>query len=720
MNVSELVRGWTDPAAEAGSPACPEPLAGALAFAHQALNGSDAASRCSEVLALLEQLHCDPETLAACIRFAAWEAQPDAAGPKWSPELAPSQRRLLDGLLAARQVWSLHAERQPGSSVEGLRRLLLAIIGDIRVVFILLARQLVRLRNAAELPADERRAVARLSADIHAPLANRLGIWQLKWELEDLAFRHLEPETYRRIARLLDERRADREAFIAQCIDRLKAELDQAGIAADLAGRPKHIYSIWRKMRRKDTSFSELYDIRAVRILVDDVPACYTALGLVHSLWPYIPGEFDDYIARPKGNDYKSLHTAVHGPEGKILEVQIRTHAMHKAAELGVAAHWRYKEGGGNDSRFEARLAWMRQLLEDREDGESDETLLAGLRTELEEERVYLLSPRGDVYDLPAGATVLDFAYHVHTEVGHRCRGAKVNGRIVPLTHQPGSGDRIEVLTGKQAQPSRDWLSPAQHVLHTHRARSKVRAWFRRNDVAANLAAGQALYERELRRLGAGDVEMDDLLGELRFQTREELLVALALGEVSMAQIARLVEKRLAQDTGAAATPAPPAPRVQPDDPGALKIAGVGNLLSTLARCCQPLPGDDVSGFITRGHGVTVHRSDCKSLARLRQRDADRIIEVEWGQAPAHAYRVDIEVRGYDRKGLQKDVTSAISNANVHILASSSRLLDDSAEVHMRYAIRVADFGQLSSLLHKLDALPNVTDVRRTSDGATA
>ncbi|MDN5874872.1 MAG: TGS domain-containing protein [Sinobacteraceae bacterium] len=406
------------------------------------------------------------------------------------------------------------------------------------------------------------------------------------------------------------------------------------------------------------------------------------------------------------------MHTAVHGPEGKVLEVQIRTHAMHKAAELGVAAHWRYKEGGSSDSSFEARLVWMRQLLEGREETEGDEGLLADLRTELIEDRVYLLSPRGDVYDLPVEATVLDFAYHVHTEVGHRCRGAKVNGRIVPLSHQPRSGDRIEVLTGKQSQPSRDWLSPAQHVLGTPRARSKVRTWFRRNDIDANLATGQSLYERELRRLGAADLDAAELLDDLHFQTRDEFFVALALGEVSSAQIGRALEQRLVP---AKPEPTRPrrAPREQSRDPGALKIAGVGNLLSTLARCCQPLPGDSVRGFITRGHGVTVHRVDCAALARLRTRDADRIVDVEWGQAPTRAYQVDIDVRGYDRKGLQKDVTTAISNSDAHILASSSQLLGDSAEVSMRFTIKIADFAQLSALLARIDALPNVLDARR-------
>ncbi len=677
--------------------------------------------RCAAVLKVLEDLHCDAETQAACLRFMAWEAGDEDGEPDWPEDLPASELRLLDGLVAARQVWVLHEQRPSARVVEGLRRLLLAIIGDVRVVFILLARQLVALREAADWPEDKRRALARLTADIHAPLANRLGIWQVKWELEDRAFRYLEPATYKRIARLLDERRTEREDFIAECIAKLEDALKDAGIKGDIAGRPKHIYSIWKKMQRKGLEFSDLYDIRALRIMVDDVPTCYAALGVVHGLWPNLPEEFDDYIARPKGNDYKSLHTAVHGPEGKVLEVQIRTHAMHQAAELGVAAHWRYKESGGSgkseNARFDARMAWLRRLLDERREDEGESGLFDELKDDLQEDRVYLLSPDGDVYDLQAGATVLDFAYHVHTEVGHRCKGAKVNGRIVPLTYQPRSGDRIEILTGKEGKPTRGWLAPAAGVLNTSRARGKVRAWFRRNDREANLVTGLAMYERELKRLDAGNIPVEDLLGEFGSQTRDEFLVALALGEISPKQVARVVEKRLNPETEPRPEPPPVSGRAAPQQaPGSLRIAGVGNLLTQLAHCCQPLPGDAVCGFITRGHGITVHRADCNALARLRERDADRVIEVEWGQAPERAYRVDIEVQGYDRKGLQKDVTATISNSNVDIIASSSRMLEASAEVRMNYTLRIADFVQLSGLLSRIDALPNVIDARRLQD----
>ncbi|HWX65342.1 MAG TPA: bifunctional (p)ppGpp synthetase/guanosine-3',5'-bis(diphosphate) 3'-pyrophosphohydrolase [Rhodanobacter sp.] len=668
-------------------------------------------AECCDVLDLLGMLGCDAQTQAAALWFelarvepALWKAQ----GAKLPAEL----QRLVGGQQAAEQVWALHAQRAPEGAAEGLRRLLLAIVRDLRVVFVLLARQLARMRAASSLPVEQAAALARLTRDIHAPLANRLGIWQLKWELEDLAFRFLQPEIYRRIAKLLDERRSDRESFIRESLDELQRSLAAAGIHAELAGRPKHIYSIWKKMQRKSLDFSDMYDIRAVRVLVDNITDCYAALGVVHARWPHLPGEFDDYIARPKANGYQSLHTAVLGPAGKTLEVQIRTHEMHRANELGVAAHWRYKEGGSSDAEFEAKIAWMRKLLEPR--GDDDSALAAELHTELLEDRVYLLTPKGEVFDLARGSTVLDFAYLVHTEVGHRCRGAKVNGRIVPLTFQPQSGDRVEILTTKLGEPSRDWLSPHHGYLNTSRAKDKVRAWFRRIAHDANLAVGRSMFERELKRLALSGADVSKLPAHFHLQTHDELLVALALGEITPGQIARVVQEA-AQPPASPPTPVTARPTTL--DHGALSIEGIGNLLTTLARCCQPLPGDPVRGFITKGRGVSVHRADCGSLARLVRRDPDRVIEVSWGNAAAQAYEVDIELRGYDRKGLQKDVTSVISNAGTHIIASSSRLFAHTGEVEMRFTLRVRDFEQLSTLLGKLLALPNVVDVRRVGVG---
>jgi GTP pyrophosphokinase len=660
--------------------------------------------------ALLRDLGCDDETRLA----AAWHAVAHAQPPAWleaMQRVSPAVRRLVEGQRQAEQVWALHAARDGKGGNEGLRRLLLAIIRDLRVVYLLLSRQLAEMRAAAALPDAQRRELARRTRDIHAPLANRLGIGQWKWELEDLAFRYLEPEVYHRIAKLLAERRVDREAWIERCVAQLREALAAQGITASVHGRAKHIYSIWKKMQRKGVGFGELYDIRALRVLTGSVSDCYAVLGVVHGLWSIIPHEFDDYIAHPKGNDYRSLHTAVVGPDGKTLEVQIRTEDMHRGAELGVAAHWRYKEGGSGDDAYEARVAWMRKLLEARSEGEDDNALLAELRSELAEDRVYLLTPRGEVIDLQAGATVLDFAYHVHTMVGHRCRGAKVNGRIVPLTHQPGSGDRIEILTAREPAPSRDWLSPQLGYLNTASARGKVRAWFRREDLAANVAAGRQILEREARRLTLSDEVLERLPAKLGRKGRDDLLVALALGEVGIAQLTRAMLE--AQSPPAAATAPPPRPPRESGEPGSLTVEGIGNLLTSLARCCRPLPGDEVMGYITRGRGVTVHRADCAALARLRARNPERAIAVRWQSAPDRAYEVAISVLGYDRRDLQRDVTNVIANSGARIVASGSHSDRDRGELTMQFTLRVHDYGELSGLLVKVAALANVIDVRR-------
>ena len=700
-------------------PPVSNPTADALARIDGKLAGSsDARARWlageavrQAILAELDKLATGSNAQCALLLYEAMQA---------GCEFAPAELQvfgeevvdLIEGQRAAGKVWSLYSVRSGAGAAEGLRRMLLAIIRDLRVVFILLARQLVMMRNAGELDENDRRALAQLTADIHAPLANRLGIWQLKWELEDLAFRYLQPETYRQIAELLDERRNDREAWIAGAAATLRKALGEAGIEADIAGRPKHISSIWRKMQKKGLDFSELYDIRALRVLVRDVPACYAALGVVHSLWPFIAGEFDDYIASPKGNNYQSLHTAVVGPEGRTLEVQIRSHDMHAYAELGFAAHWRYKEGSGADASFERKIAWMRQLLEGRDEQEDDSALLAAFRTDVIEDRVYLLTPKGQVIDLPKGATVLDFAYVIHTDVGHRCRGAKVNGRIVPLTHQPASGDRIEILTGKIAEPRRDWLSTHHGFLHTGRARNKVRNWFKHADRELNIAAGRSVLDREFKRLALHNVDLESLPARFQLRSVDDLYEALALGDVTPTQIARTLHEgeRDAETVSARVSP-PPKPAAPGKD--ALVIEGVGNLLSVLARCCQPVPGDAVAGFITRGRGVSVHRADCRQLQRLRTLDPDRIIEVTWGGAHQRAYEVNVLVRGYDRKGLHKDVSNVIAAANVHIIAVDARVNPARNEVTMNYALRVADFGQLSSLLAQLHAVPNVIEAER-------
>jgi len=655
-------------------------------------------------LDLLLLLRVDSDTLAATL---AHELQLPLE------RLPLSLHALVDGQREAGRVWTLYAEKGQGVAPEGLRRLLLAIIRDLRVIFILLARQLVRLRTAGALPEHEQRALAQLTADIHAPLANRLGIWQLKWELEDLSFRYLNPDAYRRIANALDERRGDREDFIERVKRELTKTLRREGVEVEIAGRPKHIYSIWRKMSRKQVDVDGLYDIRAVRLMVKDVATCYAALGLVHALWPPVPGEFDDYIARPKGNNYRSLHTAVVGPEGKTLEIQIRTPEMHEHAELGVAAHWRYKEGGGGDAAFERKIAGLRNLLEAKADTESDAALLAGLQTEVVEDRVYLLTPQGRVVDLPKGATVLDFAYHIHTDVGHRCRGARLNGRLVPLDHQPVSGETVEIVTGKVSEPKRDWLIASRGFLTSPRAKEKVRTWFKKLDHDRNAVAGRELLDKELKRLAFHDVDLSSLPGRFNLKTMDDLLVAIGVGEVTPGHIARALQEIVQPKVEKPELSADPV-RLRPRDKDAITIEGVGNLLTTMARCCQPVPGDPIIGWLTKGRGVSVHRHGCASFNNLVARDPERVIHVDWGGRSGE-YEVDVLVRGYDRKGLLKDVSAAIAAADAHVLAASTRLDRDHGIAEMFFAVRVSDYGQLSSLLHKVAALPNVIEAKRNT-----
>ncbi|MBP6799014.1 MAG: bifunctional (p)ppGpp synthetase/guanosine-3',5'-bis(diphosphate) 3'-pyrophosphohydrolase, partial [Luteimonas sp.] len=666
-------------------------------------------------------LHADGDVAAAALLF---ELPPlaervEAALPAAHAGIAA----LLEGQRAATKVWTLHAESAGSGNAEGLRRLLLAIVRDLRVVPILLARQLAQLRHATHLPEDERTSLARLTRDIHAPLANRLGIWQLKWELEDLAFRYLEPDTYRRIAALLDDNRAGRERFIEQVKSQLGEALRAQGLTAEIAGRPKHIYSIWKKMRKKDVPIGELYDLRAVRVLVDDVPACYAVLGVVHALWAPVPGEFDDYIARPKNNDYRSLHTAVVGPEGKTLEVQIRTREMHEQAELGVAAHWRYKETGGSlrssagNAALDRKIEWMRRLLESSAEGsEGDAALARGFDTELVEDRIYALTPAGEVIDLPRGATPLDFAYHVHTMVGHRCRGAKVDGRIVPLDHRLRSGDRVEILTAKTAAPRRDWLVVANGFLASPRSREKVRSWFHKLDRERNLQAGRELLDRELRRMGLLQAELPPVLARFNVASVDELLVLVALGDVGPHQVGRALqehERSQAKPEDDAAMPAAAnRPRRAPKaTTSGFTVVGVGNLLVQVARCCQPLPGEPVSGYLTRTRGVSVHRADCPAFLRLATAQPQRVLPVAWGREDG-AHDATVLVDAVDRRHLLRDVSNLIAQEEAHVLSIHSEA-GRHGRVRLRLQLRVGGYDQLSRLLGKLDSLPGVEQARR-------
>ena len=609
--------------------------------------------------------------------------------------------------------FSLPQHWQPGEALavqqsETLRKMLLAVVSDVRLVLVRIADQLYRLRQAKHANQAVREALALETREIYAPLANRLGVWQLKWELEDLSFRYSEPKTYAEIAQALKEKRTERVGFIEAFQKTLHKELLSEGIDAEITGRPKHIYSIYRKMQRKDRGIESLYDIRAVRILVNSVGDCYAALGIVHNLWSYIPGEFDDYIANPKDNDYQSLHTAVVGPEGKTVEIQIRTDDMHRHAELGVAAHWRYKEGGGAPAAFDQKIRFLRQLLEPTDDGTD---LLDQIRDGFFEDHVYAVSPKGDVVELPAKATPLDFAYHVHTQVGHRCRGAKINGRIVPLTHHVQNGDQIEIITGSQAQPSRDWLSPKLGYLAGARARAKVRNWFRHQDRDQHLRQGRDVLDRELSRLNVNDVATDTIAKQLKHKDTDTLCVALGAGDLTSASIATALQH--IRGTELPEKIRTRRPRKQDSKPDSLAVTGVGGLMSNFARCCRPVPPEPIVGYITQGRGVSIHRQDCGNFLGLNQRSPERIVEISWGQSETGAYPVDLSLHAFDRSGLIRDITAVLADDEANVIGLKSSVDQDSQQVVMDISVEVSDLPTLSAVITKLEQLPNVVSVRR-------
>ena len=622
--------------------------------------------------------------------------------------------RLVRDLVQLGQV-SLSADWQPGEALarsqsEALRKMLLAIVSDVRLVLVRIAEQLHHMREAKVAPPEQQQALATETREIYAALANRLGVWHLKWELEDLAFRYLEPDTYRSIATALKQKLDERVGFIDEVKAILSTELGKNGIDAEITGRPKHIYSIWRKMQRKDRGLEALYDIRAVRVLVDDVKDCYAALGIVHNIWSYIPGEFDDYIANPKDNDYQSLHTAVIGPGGQTVEVQIRTHEMHRHAELGVAAHWRYKEGGGTPQAFDQKIRFLRQLLEPSGD---DVDLLDQIRDDIFEDRVYAVSPKGDVVEMPPRSTPLDFAYYVHTQVGHRCRGAKVNGRIVPLGYHVENGDQIEIITGSQPQPSRDWLNPQLGYLAGARNRAKVRSWFRHQDRDQHLRQGRDILERELSRLNVRNIATDDIARTLKHKDTDGLCVALGAGDLTSASIPTALEKLRDPDAPAKIRAKRTARRKEHAPDSSRAITGVGDLMSNFARCCRPVPPEPIVGYITQGRGVSIHRQDCGNFLGLNQRSPERVLEVSWGDSDSGSYPVDLELRAFDRSGLIRDITAVLADAHANILDLQSHTDRKSMETVTAMRLEIADLPTLSTVISKLESLPNVVYARR-------
>jgi GTP pyrophosphokinase len=671
-----------------------------------------------DLLQIMAGLSPDPRTVSCSMLFVAFECGEDLTAVRG--DLPADLEQQLDQLLYLIRLETEHLPASTAHSAEGLRRLLLALIEDVRVVLIALAWKLVKLRRTKK-DDQEAEALAREVMLIHAPLANRLGVWQLKWELEDLAFRFDEPKEYHRIAKLVAERRADREVFIKDFIQKLESAVADADIKGEVKGRPKHIFSIYKKMQRKGLDFHELFDVRAVRVLVDDIPACYSVLGLVHTLWQPIPGEFDDYITMPKGNNYQSLHTAVVGPQGKVVEVQIRTHEMNDHAELGVASHWRYKEGGPTDPAFDKKIAVMRQLLDSGEEKLDDESLLESFQTAASEDRIYVLTPKGQVIDLALGATVLDFAYHIHTEVGHRCRGAKVHGRIVPLTYRLQTGQRVEILTGKNPRPSRDWLNPHLGYIRGARARSKVRQWFRKENLEENQRQGKELVEADLKRLGLAPADLRDVPPRFNFNSVDDLYAAVGNGDLTVGQIVHAVERHKVKDVELTAedlvTRAPKRRRKRPDKEGGdVTIEGVGNLMTKIARCCQPVPGDPICGYITRGRGVSIHRDDCPNVLRWQLEDNARLIQVRWRKHQESGYRVTLLIRAYNRRELIKDISSLLASSDVSVTDINSHLDENTEEVSIHLHVSVTDYEQLSDLLKGLNVVPNVFEARRLTN----
>ncbi|MDH5572660.1 MAG: GTP diphosphokinase [Gammaproteobacteria bacterium] len=668
---------------------------------------------------ILAELKLDAETICAAILHDVVEDTHitlDDIQTQFSPAIA----QLVDGVTKMDIISTLRTidlnQQKENLQAENLRKMLLAMAEDVRVVLIKLADRLHNMRTLGALTSDKQQRIAQETMDIFAPLANRLGIWQVKWELEDLAFRYLNPVAYKQLARSLSERRLDREDYIEQFVATLQQELDKALVKAEVQGRAKHIYGIWKKMRRKGQAFHQIYDIRAVRIYVETLPECYTALGIVHSLWNYLPGEFDDYIATPKENNYRSIHTAVLGPQGKTVEVQIRTREMHKESEYGIAAHWRYKEGAKTDSDFDDKIAWLRQLLEWKDDVAEAGDFVDQFKSEVFTDRIYVFSPAGKIIDLPAGATPLDFAYRIHTNVGHHCRGAKVNGHIVQLTHRLNTGDQVEILTTRKGGPSRDWMNPNLGYLVTSKARQKIQHWFRQQHVERNIADGRTILERELKRMGFNDISYDKIAHSLHQKNTDELFANVGRGDIKTGRIIQTAQQL--------SHPVEHLPDTEPlvRKPKAagrstdIQVSGVGNLLTKFARCCKPVPGDSIIGFITHGYGISIHRRDCHNVLSTITEQPERYIEVNWGGEPGNSYSVDIIIQAYDRHGLLKDITTLISNEGINVTAFNTQSHSKTHTVSMTLTIELANIETLSKIMSKISQLPNVTEIRRKSD----
>ncbi|NUU67155.1 GTP diphosphokinase [Enterobacteriaceae bacterium BIT-l23] len=686
-----------------------------------------------EMVEILSMLSMDIDTLRAALLFPLADS-----GAVTEEVLLESMGQQVVHLIhgvrdmdAIRQLKATHTDDAISSEqVDNVRRMLLAMVDDFRCVVIKLAERIAHLREVKDAPEDERVLAAKECTNIYAPLANRLGIGQLKWELEDYCFRYLHPAEYKSIAKLLHERRIDRERYINEFVARLRETIKQEGVKAEVYGRPKHIYSIWRKMQKKRLSFDELFDVRAVRIVADRLQDCYAALGIVHTLWRHLPDEFDDYVANPKPNGYQSIHTVVLGPEGKTVEIQIRTKQMHEESELGVAAHWKYKEGAASAGRsgHEDRIAWLRKLIAWQEEMSDSGEMLDEVRSQVFDDRVYVFTPKGDVVDLPAGSTPLDFAYHIHSDVGHRCIGAKIGGRIVPFTYQLQMGDQVEIITQKQPNPSRDWLNPNLGYVTTSRGRSKIHAWFRKQDRDKNILAGRQILDDELTHLGIGLREAEKLLlPRYNFNELDELLAAIGGGDIRLNQMVNFLQAQFnqpsAEEQDAEAlrqlqqkSYAPQGQNRRRDD-GRVVVEGVGNLMHHIARCCQPIPGDEIVGFITQGRGISIHRADCDQLTELRAHAPERIVDAVWGESYSAGYSLVVRVTANDRSGLLRDITTILANEKVNVLGVTSRSDTKQQLATIDMNIEIYNLQVLGRVLARLNQLPDVIDARRLHGG---
>ena len=721
MNLNSLIK--TLP--ENVTPADRELVTRAYQFAEEAHEGQKRASgeayvqHCLAVASILVELGAPIPVVVAGLLHDTVEDTPITL-VQLTRDFGTEVAKLVDGVTKLTQLPRVSRTNGKGKdertskgelAKETLRKTFLAMGDDVRIVVIKLADRLHNMRTLSHLPAEKRTRIAQETLEIFAPLANRLGIWQVKWELEDLSFRYVYPDKYKEIAASVADRRVDREGELKRIWGGVQEGLREAGIEAEVSGRPKHLYSIYRKMERKGVPFEMVLDIRGVRIVVQNESECYLALGVIHSHWKPVPGTFDDYIATPKDNFYQSLHTAVIFDDGKTLEVQIRTPEMHENAEFGIAAHWRYKEGRRRNDAFEQRINWLRRLMEWRQDIDDATDFVDAMKSDVFDDRVFVFTPRGDIIDLPSGSTPIDFAYHIHTDIGHRCRGAKVNGKLVTLDFKLQTGDSVEILTAKRGGPSRDWLNPSLEMVKSQRGRGKIRQWFKRQDREQNISHGRLLLDRELRRMGMDDVSFERAAREMEFSQTDDLLAAIGCGDI---QLGKIVARMVEQDEAAAEL-------VQPMLPPAVEksvsteevsILGLSGLLTNLARCCKPVPGDPITGYITRGRGATIHRNDCPNVLRIK--DKERLVQVSWGQ-PHQTYPVSVRIRAYDRDGLMRDVSTLVANEGINM--SSIHVSTKNSLANFDLVMGITDLSQLSRVLNRLEALPNVLEARRLRPG---